>query len=183
MRRGTEPRTAPTPSATRAVARGCPKAVQGLDESQAATPPTDAPAPAGQGQDDGWDFTTAINALTEERPGKPVATSNRFAALAPETEPSGPEGVPLLGPLVLESDSAGDLMPLLRGKPLKKEYANYSNIEVAIDSGAAASVMPERMLPGHPIRPSEGSKAGVRYLAADGGSHPQPGGGRARLPH
>ena len=47
-----------------------------------------------------------------------------------------------------------------------------THIQVAIDSGAAASVMPESALPGHPIHPSEGLQSGVHDLAADGGHTP-----------
>ena len=48
-------------------------------------------------------------------------------------------------------------------------------MEVAVDSGAAASVLPERCLPEHPVKPSEGSRSGVHYLAANGGRIPNQG--------
>ena len=48
-------------------------------------------------------------------------------------------------------------------------------MEVAVDSGAAASVIPERCLPDHPVRPSEGSRNGVHDLAANGGRIPNQG--------
>ena len=84
-----------------------------------------------------------------------------------------PLGGSLLGPLLLESECCvGDLMPLREGPRLRKEFAGYTRMEVTVDSGVAASVIPEKLLPGHAIRPSEGSKAGVHYLAADGGRIP-----------
>eukprot|EP00969_Alexandrium_andersonii_P206619 9128240-Alexandrium_andersonii.AAC.1 len=43
---------------------------------------------------------------------------------------------------------------------------------MAIDSGAAASVMPEKYLNGHEVLPGEASCKGARYLAADGGRIP-----------
>ena len=61
---------------------------------------------------------------------------------------------------------------LREGPRLRKEFEGYTRLEVTVDSGAAASVIPEKLLPGHAIRPSEGSKAGVHYLAADGGRIP-----------
>ena len=63
-------------------------------------------------------------------------------------------------------------MPLQVGRKLRKEFEGYTKMEVTIDSGAAASVIPERLLPGHRVGPSEGSRAGVHYLAADGGRIP-----------
>eukprot|EP00969_Alexandrium_andersonii_P372808 15482604-Alexandrium_andersonii.AAC.1 len=35
------------------------------------------------------------------------------------------------------------------GRPLKPEFEGYTKVRVAIDAGAAASVMPERLLAGH----------------------------------
>ena len=57
------------------------------------------------------------------------------------------------------------------GWPWKPEFEGYK-IQVAIDSGAAASVMPERLLTGHTVEPGEAFKRGTRYLAADGGRIP-----------
>ena len=74
---------------------GSGRAVQGLDEAQ--TPPAEAAATE-QGGSDGWDFTTALNALTVEAPAPAVALTNRYAALAPETELNDPETGLLLGP-------------------------------------------------------------------------------------
>eukprot|EP00969_Alexandrium_andersonii_P019902 868735-Alexandrium_andersonii.AAC.1 len=66
-------------------------------------------------------------------------------------------------------------MPLLDTSRLKPEYQGYKRLQVAIDSGASASVIPEAFLNGHTVRPSEGSRKGVSYLAADGGRIPNRG--------
>eukprot|EP00974_Lingulodinium_polyedra_P056781 5462635-Lingulodinium_polyedra.AAC.1 len=64
-------------------------------------------------------------------------------------------------------------MPLREsGRSLKPEFEGYTKIQVAIDSGAAASVMPERLLAGHTVEPGEAFKRGTHYLAADGGRIP-----------
>eukprot|EP00969_Alexandrium_andersonii_P288935 12771747-Alexandrium_andersonii.AAC.1 len=64
-------------------------------------------------------------------------------------------------------------MPLREsGRPLKPELECYTKVQVAIDSGAAASVMPERLLAGHTVAPGEACKKGTLYLAADGGRVP-----------
>eukprot|EP00969_Alexandrium_andersonii_P358277 15450646-Alexandrium_andersonii.AAC.1 len=64
-------------------------------------------------------------------------------------------------------------MPLREsGRPLKPEFEGYTKVQVAIDSGAAASVMPERLLAGHPMAHGEAYKRGARYQAADGGRIP-----------
>eukprot|EP00969_Alexandrium_andersonii_P359501 15453353-Alexandrium_andersonii.AAC.1 len=46
-------------------------------------------------------------------------------------------------------------------------------VQFAIDSGAAASVTPERMLAEHAILPGDAPRKGTRYLAADGGRAPR----------
>ena len=77
---------------------------------------------------------------------------------------------PSLNPLRLEDDERDRcIFPLDAGLPRKPEYAGYTKVEVAVDSGAAASVMPEACLPDHPVRPNEGSANGVHYLSANGG--------------
>eukprot|EP00969_Alexandrium_andersonii_P038852 1702863-Alexandrium_andersonii.AAC.1 len=64
-------------------------------------------------------------------------------------------------------------MPLREGaRPTKPECAGCTKVQVAIGSGAAASVMPERLLSGHAVVPGEGYQKGTRYLAADGGRIP-----------
>ena len=80
-----------------------------------------------------------------------------------------------LSPLLLETDGDRDVLPLAAGPARKPEYEGYTKVEVAVDSGAAASVMPERCLPDHPVRPSEGSRNGVHYLSANGGRIPNQG--------
>ena len=74
--------------------------------------------------------------------------------------------------LLAEADEPPELMPLQVGRPFKPEFAGYTKVQVAIDSGAAASVMPEALLDGHRILPSDGSRKGIQYLAADGGRIP-----------
>eukprot|EP00969_Alexandrium_andersonii_P094232 4163885-Alexandrium_andersonii.AAC.1 len=61
-------------------------------------------------------------------------------------------------------------MPL-RGsaRPLKPKFEGCTKVQVAIESGAAASVMPERLLRGHTLVPGEASKKRARCVAADGG--------------
>eukprot|EP00969_Alexandrium_andersonii_P262262 11593669-Alexandrium_andersonii.AAC.1 len=58
-----------------------------------------------------------------------------------------------------------------RGLPqwgqFKPEYAGYTRAQVAVDSRAAASVMPGRLLGNQRMLESEASRKGVRYLAAD----------------
>ena len=70
----------------------------------------------------------------------------------------------------------GDLLPLREGPRLRKEFGGYARLEVTVDSGAVASVIPGKilgkLLPGHTIRPSDGPKAGVHDLAADGANPP-----------
>eukprot|EP00969_Alexandrium_andersonii_P004996 217052-Alexandrium_andersonii.AAC.1 len=64
-------------------------------------------------------------------------------------------------------------MPLREGgRPLKPEFEGYTKAQVAIDSGAAASAMLERLLAGHTAVPGEAYKKGTHYLAADGGRIP-----------
>eukprot|EP00969_Alexandrium_andersonii_P307711 13602259-Alexandrium_andersonii.AAC.1 len=64
-------------------------------------------------------------------------------------------------------------MPLREGaRPMKPEFAGCTKVQVAIDTGAVASVMPERLLAGRSVVPGEASRKGARYLAADGGRVP-----------
>eukprot|EP00969_Alexandrium_andersonii_P071118 3140305-Alexandrium_andersonii.AAC.1 len=55
---------------------------------------------------------------------------------------------------------------------MKPEFDGYTKVQVAIDSGAAASVTPERLLTGHAVVPGEACQKGTRCLAADGGRVP-----------
>eukprot|EP00969_Alexandrium_andersonii_P207075 9149112-Alexandrium_andersonii.AAC.1 len=68
---------------------------------------------------------------------------------------------------MVESSQGPDLMPLQEGKHVKPEYADYTRVQVAVETGAAASVVPERLLGNRRVLESEGSRKGVRYLAAD----------------
>eukprot|EP00969_Alexandrium_andersonii_P090199 3983109-Alexandrium_andersonii.AAC.1 len=67
------------------------------------------------------------------------------------------------------------LMPLQEGRKMKPEFEGFTKLQVAIDAGVAASVIPERLLEGRRAVPSEGPKKGVRYLPADGGGIPDRG--------
>eukprot|EP00969_Alexandrium_andersonii_P060324 2656634-Alexandrium_andersonii.AAC.1 len=53
-------------------------------------------------------------------------------------------------------------MPLQEGRQFKPEYAGDALVQVAMDSGAAASVMSERLLGNQRALESEGSRKGVR---------------------
>eukprot|EP00969_Alexandrium_andersonii_P155658 6881786-Alexandrium_andersonii.AAC.1 len=63
-------------------------------------------------------------------------------------------------------------MPLQEGGQFKPEYAGYAHVQVAVGSGAVASVVPGRLLGNRRILESEASRKGVRYLGADGGRIP-----------
>ena len=80
-----------------------------------------------------------------------------------------------LTPLYPEDDTnqpVYQLKELAMAKPTKDEFRGYRKMEVMVDSGAAATVIPERLLPDHPVRSGEASRRGVHYLAADGGRIP-----------
>eukprot|EP00969_Alexandrium_andersonii_P356093 15445822-Alexandrium_andersonii.AAC.1 len=62
--------------------------------------------------------------------------------------------------LTAESSPGADLMPLREGRQLKPEYAGYTRVQVAVDSGAAASAMPGRLLGSRKILESEASREG-----------------------
>eukprot|EP00969_Alexandrium_andersonii_P013264 578842-Alexandrium_andersonii.AAC.1 len=55
---------------------------------------------------------------------------------------------------------------------LKPEYAGYTKVQLAIDSGAAASATPERLMTEHTVLSGDASRKGTRHLAADGGRAP-----------
>eukprot|EP00974_Lingulodinium_polyedra_P097721 9472791-Lingulodinium_polyedra.AAC.1 len=80
----------------------------------------------------------------------------------------------LLSPLLPEDEVELDMMPLraLRTVKPSKEYEGYQRLEFIVGSGAAASVIPEKLLPDHPITPGDACKKGVHYLTADGGRVP-----------
>ena len=74
-------------------------------------------------------------------------------------------------------------MPLraLEGPGLKAEFRGYKKLELLVDSGAAASVMPEKLLEDYPVLQGEAAKRGVHYLTADGGRVPNLGEMRVRF--
>eukprot|EP00969_Alexandrium_andersonii_P176751 7815487-Alexandrium_andersonii.AAC.1 len=55
---------------------------------------------------------------------------------------------------------------------MKPEFDGYVKVQLAIDSGAAASVMPEALLNGREIVVGEAAQQGTHYLASDGGRIP-----------
>ena len=63
-------------------------------------------------------------------------------------------------------------MPLRVLDNPRKEYQGYMPLEILVGSGAAASVIPERLLQGYEVRQGEAARRGVNYLVADGGSVP-----------
>eukprot|EP00969_Alexandrium_andersonii_P103249 4556034-Alexandrium_andersonii.AAC.1 len=63
-------------------------------------------------------------------------------------------------------------MPLREGGQFMPEHAGYARARVAVDSGAAASAMPGRLLGNRRVLESEASRTRVRYLPADGGRIP-----------
>ena len=95
-----------------------------------------------------------------------LGCSNRYAAL-------DEEGCPCC-PLLIDSGPESELLPLQESsnRTLKPEYAGYAKVQLAIDSGAAASVMPEKLVSAHPVREGDASRNGTNYLAADGGRIP-----------
>eukprot|EP00969_Alexandrium_andersonii_P133152 5888308-Alexandrium_andersonii.AAC.1 len=66
----------------------------------------------------------------------------------PETDEGAPPGVALVR--------------LQESSQMKLGYVRYTRLQVAIDSGAAGLVIPERLLQGHRVVPSEGSKRVAR---------------------
>eukprot|EP00969_Alexandrium_andersonii_P068019 3000159-Alexandrium_andersonii.AAC.1 len=64
-------------------------------------------------------------------------------------------------------------MPLCEGeRPMQPEFEGRTKLQVATDSGAAASVMPEKLLAGHSAVSGEASRKGAQYSAANGGRVP-----------
>ena len=59
--------------------------------------------------------------------------------------------------------------------PVKKQYSDYRQIEVLVDTGAAESVIPPSCLPGHTIHQNSASLAGEKYITADGHEIPNRG--------
>ena len=62
---------------------------------------------------------------------------------------------------------------------LSEEHMEY--LDVTVDSGATDSVMDKSKVPSCPVRPSEGSRKGVKYVAAAGKVIPNEGEKRLRV--
>ena len=62
---------------------------------------------------------------------------------------------------------------------LSEEHMEY--LDVTVDSGATDSVMDKSKVPSCPVRPSEGSRRGVNYVAAAGKVIPNEGEKRLRV--
>ena len=62
-----------------------------------------------------------------------------------------------------------------------RQYEGFKKLEVLVDSGAAASVMPQRYVDDRVITKGEAAKKGVHYVAADGGRIPNLGEVRVNL--
>ena len=87
-----------------------------------------------------------------------------------------------LHPLLPEEEGPEVIMPLQAMEGSRRpEYSGYKRLEVIVDSGAAASVLPRGLLPDYPVTDGEAVKRGVHYLTADGGRVPNLGETRLRL--
>ena len=64
--------------------------------------------------------------------------------------------------------------------PLRSQHGDAAKWQVAVDSGAAESVIPHMLIQDHPIRETEASKNGLNYISATG--DPIPNLGEQRLP-
>ena len=82
--------------------------------------------------------------------------------------PAPPE---LLSPLLPE-EAGESLMPLQVLTGVSRQYEGFKKLEVLVDSGAAASVMPQRYVEDREVTAGEAAKKGVHYVAADGGRIP-----------
>eukprot|EP00969_Alexandrium_andersonii_P330611 14612173-Alexandrium_andersonii.AAC.1 len=59
-------------------------------------------------------------------------------------------------PLLIETGPESELLPLQEGgRALKPEYTGYAKVQLAIDSGAAASVMPEELVTKYTVLPGD----------------------------
>ena len=85
-----------------------------------------------------------------------------------------------LNPLLPEEEGE-ELMPLQVLSGAAKEFIGFKKVEVLVDSGAAASVMPERYVEDHEIVKGEAARKGVHYVAADGARIPNLGEVKVRL--
>ena len=58
---------------------------------------------------------------------------------------------------------------------LKPEFAQHSRVDILVDAGAAASVLPTNALQGYVAESGPAKRAGVKYVTADGGVIPNVG--------
>ena len=84
-----------------------------------------------------------------------------------------------------ETDAPAQIMPGDRPiNELKNEEKVYEQgwqrVSMAVDSGAAETVIPHTLVTGHPIRETDASRKGVNYASATG--QPIPNLGEQRLP-
>ena len=82
-----------------------------------------------------------------EPPGNAPAPSGRTVAAIHGQEDA------LVAPLLLETDGHCDILPLAAERRRKPAFAGYTKVEIAVDSGAAASAMPEHCLSQPPRAP------------------------------
>ena len=69
--------------------------------------------------------------------------------------------------------SKDGLMNMLNAAMFKKpEWGRWQKIEVAVDSGAAESVIPHTLVPHHPVKETDRSRAGLCYASATGAPIP-----------
>ena len=78
----------------------------------------------------------------------------------------------VLQPLLPEEEPTEALMPLRAAPGRKPDFKGYRRLEMIVDSGAAASVMPENLLKDYKVTRGEAAQRGVHYLTADGGRVP-----------
>ena len=72
-------------------------------------------------------------------------------------------------------------MPLQVLSGASRQYEGFKKLEVLVDSGAAASVMPQRYVEDREVTKGEAAKRGVHDVAADGGRIPNLGEVRVNL--
>ena len=77
----------------------------------------------------------------------------------------------MLGPLTIEG---GAIAPV-QSDAAKQDWGNYKFTEIMVDSGAAEHVASPKDFPSHMISESEGSRRGIKYIAANGDKMPNVG--------
>ena len=86
-----------------------------------------------------------------------------------------------LQPLLPEEEAPELVMPLQALPGRVGQFEGYRRLELIVDSGAAASVLPVGMLDDYSVKQGEAARKGVHYLTADGGRVPNVGETRLRL--